>query len=242
MGEYREYVCDNCGWRYINKDDVFMINKNHEVTVAPLLISTSEIMQYMPVTGYYGEYYNCGKVVKEFYANEVWKNTAGFDDEIIKYIENYDDSLKLIESSDKIQKCITCGKHLDLNEKRIKYFVLTENNELEIIDESSLSVLDAVIMRDNIKYKFLGKYYDYFCRDCRKQINKLIIIRNPDNLNENEIKDILNNHISDLTIHLENTTKSCPECGDELGCLTESSKCPKCGKGKLKLECCILTD
>lgn len=245
MGEYREYVCDNCGWRYINKDDVFMINENHEVTVAPLLISTSEIMQYMPVTGYYGEYYcyNCGKVVKEFYANEVWKNTAGFDDdEIIKYIENYDDSLKLIESSDKIQKCITCGKHLDLNEKRIKYFVLTENNELEIIDESSLSVLDAVIMRDNIKYKFLGKYYDYFCRDCRKQINKLIIIRNPDNLNENEIKDILNNHISDLTIHLENTTKSCPECGDELGCLTESSKCPKCGKGKLKLECCILTD
>ena len=165
MGEYREYVCDNCGWRYINKDDVFMINKNHEVTVAPLLISTSEIMQYMPVTGYYCEYYcyNCGKVVKEFYANEVWKNTAGFDDdEIIKYIENYDDSLKLIESSDKIQKCITCGKHLDLNEKRIKYFVLTENNELEIIDESSLSVLDAVIMRDNIKYKFLGKYMIIF--------------------------------------------------------------------------------
>ena len=133
MGEYREYVCDNCGWTYISNNDVFMINENHDVIIVPLLISTSKIMQYRPVTGYYGEYYcyNCGKVVKEFYVNEVWKNIPGFDDnEIIGYIENYDDSLKIIEFSDKIQKCLTCGKHLDLNEKRIKYFVLKENNEL----------------------------------------------------------------------------------------------------------------
>ena len=82
----------------------------------------------------------------------------------------------------------------------------------------------------------------YFCRGCRKLINKFIIIRNPENLNGNEIKDILNNHISDLTIYLENYVKSCPECGGELEYLTESSKCPKCGKGKLNLECSILTD
>lgn len=187
--------------------------------------------------------YNCGKIVKNFYINKLWKNIPGFDyDEIIRYIENYDDSLKIIEFNDKIQKCFTCDKHLDLNEKRIKYFVLKENNELEIIDESSLSVLDALIIKDNIKYKILGKYYGYFCSNCRKQINKFIIIRNPENLNESKIKDILNNHISDFTIHLENMIKSCPECGDELGYLTKSSKCPKCDKGKLKLECSILTD
>jgi len=81
----------------------------------------------------------------------------------------------------------------------------------------------------------LGKYYGYFCRDCRKQINKFIIIRNPVNYSNNEIKDILNTHTFDLTIYLGEYHKLCPECGDKLFFLKDSSKCPKCGKGKLKL-------
>ena len=94
--------------------------------MVPLLISTSELMRYRPVTGFYGEYYcyNCGKIVKEFIVNEVWKNMYGFDDEnIIRDIENYDDSLKIIEFSAKFQRCLKCGKNLDLKQKRIKYLI-----------------------------------------------------------------------------------------------------------------------
>ena len=62
------------------------------------------------------------------------------------------------------------------------------------------------------------------------------------NLNENEIREILNDHTFDLTIYLEKTHDLCPECGDELMYLGDSSKCPKCGKGKLNLENSILMD
>ena len=79
-------------------------------------------------------------------------------------------------------------------------------------------------------------------KELRKQINKFIIIENPANLNENEIREILNDHTFDLTIYLEKTHDLCPECGDGLMYLGESSKCPKCGKGKLNLENSILMD
>lgn len=244
MGEYNKFVCDNSGWTYISEDDIFMIGKNHEVNVAPLLFSTSNIMQYQPVTGDYGEFYcyNCGKIVKEFTINKIWEMDGFEEDEIFKYIENYDDSLKIINFDDKLQKCLTCGKNLNLKEDRIKYFVLKEDGEFEILNKIYLMPVKWHLERENIKYKFLGKYHGYFCRDCRKQINKFIIIENPYNLTENKIKDILNNHTFEISVYLEKFLNSCPECGNELIYLNESSKCPKCGEGKLRLEDSILMD
>ena len=55
MGKYEEFICDSCGWQYIRENDIFMINKKHEVDVVPLLFSTSDMMQYQPVTGDYSE-------------------------------------------------------------------------------------------------------------------------------------------------------------------------------------------
>lgn len=230
--------------QYIRENDIFMINKKHEVDVVPLLFSTSDMMQYQPVTGDYSELYcySCGKIVKKFSIDKIWENMYSFEDEeIISYIENYDDSLKIINFDDKFQRCINCGKSLNLGSDRKNFFVLKENGDFEILNESFLSV-HQVLEKNNIKYKFLGKYHGYFCIDCRKQINKFIIIENPANLNENEIKKILNDHTSDLTIYLENIHNSCPECGDELVYLNESSRCPKCGKGKLESKYCLLMD
>lgn len=245
MGDYIEFVCDKCGWRYVNEDDIFMIGKSHDVSVAPLLFSTSDMMEHQPVTGRYGEYYcySCGKIVKKFVINKIWENMDGFEEaEIIKYIEGYDDSLKIIEFDDELQKCLKCGKYLNLRPDRKKFFVLKEDGDFEILDEYYLLPAYHFLEMKNIKYKFFGKYCGYFCINCRKQINKFIIIENPANLNENEIKEILNDHTFDLTIYLEKTDNLCPECGDEVVYLDESSKCPKCGEGKLKIENLLIMD
>ena len=60
------------------------------------------------MTGSYDEFYcyNCGEIVKNFIINEIMEDMYGFDEEeIFKYIKDYDDSLKIIELGDEFQKC-----------------------------------------------------------------------------------------------------------------------------------------
>lgn len=100
MGERLEYKCDNCGWEYIHENDLFMIDKNHEIFLTPILMSTYMVMQDKPVNGNYSEFYcyKCGKFVRKFIIKEIWDNIEGFEKEdIINDIEKYDDSIKIIE-------------------------------------------------------------------------------------------------------------------------------------------------
>ncbi len=242
MGAIREYVCDNCGWEYIKENDIFMINKKHEVSVSPILFSTSEIIQYQAVTGSYDEFYcyNCGEIVKNFIINEIMEDMYGFDEEeIFKYIKDYDDSLKIIELGDEFQKCPQCADLIYLKPNSRNFFGLTENYDFE-------NLAEFIVFHDieNIKaeYKLLGKLLTYSCIKCNKEINKFIILHNLANFNSNEIKEILNDFPVDLTMYLDETNRLCPVCENKLSSLADSSKCPKCGQGKLKLENFLLID
>ena len=108
---------------YIYENDLFMIDKNHETFLTPILMSTGMMMRDKPVNGTYAEFYcyKCGKFVRKFIIKEIWDDIEGFKKEdIIKDIENYDDSIKIIEFDesdsgiflvrDEKEICPECGK------------------------------------------------------------------------------------------------------------------------------------
>ncbi|SDA62429.1 hypothetical protein [Methanobrevibacter millerae] len=120
MGERIDYECNNCGWTYIRENDIFMIDEKHNIKVTPHLMLTSMQMGAHPANGFYYERYcyHCNKFVKIFIIKGIWDNIEGFKkDDIIKDIEKYDNSIKIIEFdesdntmfSEKIpQKCPAC--------------------------------------------------------------------------------------------------------------------------------------
>ena len=122
MGKRTEFECDNCGWEYIYENDLFAIGKNHEICLTPILFMTCGGMPDKPVNGDYAEYYcyNCNNFVKKFVITDIWDDIDGFEKEdIIKDIENYDDSIKIIkfnktnpERFSENEVCPECGKKI----------------------------------------------------------------------------------------------------------------------------------
>ena len=180
----------------------------------------------MDVGGIYKYYcYNCGEVIYNFHITS--KEESIRNEEIIFLLEKLDKNVKIIDFDAKFQNCIECGKSLDLKMK--KSFALDSEGNFCIEDPKLNDFSDKLL-------DLSGKYYGYYCKDCSKQINKFVIFENNADLDESLIKEILEDHTNELTVFLDDTYALCPHCGGELNVLGESSKCPSCKKGELKLD------
>ena len=146
-------------------------------------------------------------------------------DDLIQFIEDFDDNVKIIDFDNKFQNCIECGEELSL--RSVKSFALDNEGEFSIIDSN--------IELSEKELDFYGKYFGYYCKKCSKQINKFIIFENNADLEESLIKEILEDHTNDLTVFINDTYSICPLCSEKLQVLGESSECPKCRKGVLEL-------
>ena len=213
------YGCGNCGYELISIDKIFWIDDQLAIHVKPLVMSTSAESSEAPVKGYFAKYYcyNCREFINKFV---IFKNSSEISDEnIIKLIEQYDDSAKIIQFDDVFQKCLECGS--DLASKADYSFVLDENDKFHIGE----SVIDSYDGDDN---KFTGEYHGFFCSHCKKQINKFVITQNNADLTDSQIKAILEEHTKELTIFLRRDYDICPNCGEEVYYLHENSACPNC--------------
>jgi len=225
MGQFIKYKCDVCGHEHVHDLEVFWIDKNLEINVSMLLFLTSEQMSKSLVSGYYQEYYcyDCDSIVKEFLITE---NPSNMDtEEIFNLIEDYDHTFKIIKFDDKFQKCLTCSRSIDV--KSEKAFAVDKQGDF-VIEEPYIHDF-----KDNDKYDFWGYYYGYYCDDCRKQINKFVVMQNLSNVDEDTIRHILKQHTNDLTVLLFDYRGKCQHCGGELYSLKDSSLCPKCKEGHL---------
>lgn len=97
--------------------------------------------------------------------------------------------------------------------------ILNECGELETLND--------VIADD---YKFLVRIYTYGA-----EFSKAVLIDNPMNLDAAK-------YFSDVDMFLDKSRFECPSCNGEVLFLEESSKCPACEVGKLKLENVVLFD
>ena len=132
-------------------------------------------------------------------------------------------------------------KKLDLGRNFVDYF-LTVGLEPKIalnpwVYENSIQKLNATY-KEYLSPKIINKFPSFD--------KKLIgfdesIIRHIFPLGF-QIKEILNDFPVDLTMYLDETNRLCPVCENKLSSLSDSSKCPKCGQGKLKLENFLLID
>ena len=55
MGKRTEFKCDNWWWEYIYENDLFAIDKNHGISLTPILFMTCGGMPDKPVNGDYDE-------------------------------------------------------------------------------------------------------------------------------------------------------------------------------------------
>ena len=222
------FKCDNCKFEFQDFSGIFWIDEEGYLHVDVLdEVSSYESSKSIVSGGIYQYYcYNCDNPIIKFGIRK--KNTPVSNEAIIQLLENYNDAFKIIEFDSKFQNCIECGEELPL--KLEKVFIVDNDDEF-IIDDFIFNY--EALDEDN--YKFWGKYYGYFCEDCSKQINKFVIVENKDNLSDDEIKEVLNNHTNDLTVFINNPGDKCPNCGGEVQILKESSPCPKCGEGSLEI-------
>lgn len=225
MGQFIKYKCDVCGHEHVHDLEVFWIDENYEINVAMLLFSTSVEMSKALVSGSYNEYYcyDCDSIVKEFVIDE---NPSRMDKgEIIDLIEDYDHTFKIIKFDAKFQTCISCSK--DLQYKSQKAFAFDKNGNF-IIEEFFLHNFE-----DNSNFDFWGYYYGYYCDDCKKQINKFVVMQNLSNTDDGSIRYTLTQHTNDLTVLLFDYLDNCQHCGGKLHSLKDFSICPRCKQGHL---------
>ena len=227
MGVHNEYSCSECGFKLEDSSNIFWIDFDRNVHVDILTVkASSEASKAMVSGGIYKYYcYNCGEVIYNFHITS--KEEAIRNEEIIFLLEKLDKNVKIIDFDAKFQNCIECGKNLDLKMK--KSFALDSEGNFCIDDPKLNDFSDKML-------DLSGKYYGYYCKDCSKQINKFVIFENNADLDESLIKEILEDHTNELTVFLDDTYALCPHCGGELSVLGESSKCPSCKKGELKLD------
>lgn len=230
MGTYIRYNCDSCGFEYEHDLEIFWIDDDLKLHVAPLLFSTSDAMSDSLVSGYFHEYYcyECNNLIEEFLID---KNHSDMDFEsIIKLIESYEGNLKMIKFGDEFQSCLDCSQ--PLQSKSAKLFSVNNQNEFNISDEDPRVY---VLFENNENDKFWGVYHGYLCDGCGKQINKFIIKENSADLDENTIKTILEEHTNDLTVLIFDHESHCPNCNSEIKLLGSDSVCPKCREGHLRI-------
>jgi len=119
MGERTEFECDNCGWEYVCENDIFMIDKNHEINLSPILMMTFKEIEDNPVNGEYWEYYcyHCNSFVEKFIITE--NNNDFKKEKITKDIESFNDSIKIIKfektENDFLdtEVCPECGNNIE---------------------------------------------------------------------------------------------------------------------------------
>ncbi|MDO5824046.1 hypothetical protein [Methanobrevibacter sp.] len=226
MGQFIRYECDVCGYEHIHDLEVFWIDKNLEISVSMLVLMTSREMSKALVSGYYYEYYcyDCQSTVREFSISE--NSSKLSNEEIINIIEDYGCGLKIIKFDNKFQNCIYCSKNLKL--KSQKEFAFDKQGNFIIEDSYAHDFVN------NNEYSFWGRYYGYYCEDCKKQINKFVVMQNQDDIDEDSIRYILKQHTHDLTVLLFDYNYNCPGCRGNLHSFDEEYfLCPKCREGYL---------
>ena len=223
MGQFIKYKCDVCGHEHVQDLEVFWIDENCEINVSMLLFLTSTEMSKALVSGYYHEYYcyDCDSIVKEFIISENPSKMSSED--IINLIEDYDHTFKIIKFDDKFQNCLNCSRSLDVRSE--KAFAVGKDDDF-VIEDSYIHDF-----KDNDNYDFWGYYYGYYCDNCKKQINKFVVMQNLSNVDEDSIRYILKQHTNELTVLLFDYRGNCQHCGGELHSLKDSSLCPKCKEG-----------
>ena len=233
MGIHTEYSCSDCDFKYEESSDIFWIDNDGFVHVGMLAVNSSEEASNALASGGIYKYhcYNCNNTVYNFHVTE--KSIEISKEYIIQLIESLDDNLKIIDFDNKFQNCITCSQ--DLESKLEKAFALDREGEFHVGDVNRNSFSDG----DN---DFSGRYYGYYCKNCSKQINKFVILENNANLEDSLIKEILKDHTPDLTVFINDSYEYCPNCGDGLHMLGESSLCPKCRIGVLEIDNQTFTD
>jgi len=224
MGIHTEYSCSECGFKFEDSSDIFWIDDKGFVHVGMQVASSSgEVSKALASGGIFKFYcYNCRKFIHNFHVTE--KSDELSRENIIQLIENYNDSSKIIDFDNKFQNCIYCGDELPLRLK--KAFALDCDGKFHIGDVELNDFEDMPL-------DFSGRYYGYFCKKCSKQINKFVVLENPANLEDGLIREILRDHTNDLTVFIDGSYEFCPECGDILQVLGDSSLCPKCRIGVL---------
>lgn len=222
------YSCDECGFEFQDTSGVFWVDDEGFLHVDALNEFTSHESARSVLSGGVYQYYcyGCGNVVLKFDIRK--KDEAVSREAIIQLLENYNDAIKIIEFDNKFQNCIECGKELSV--KLEKVFAVDRDGKFLIDD----SVFNYDVLDDD-NYKFWGKYYGYFCDDCSKQINKFVIVENNDGISDDGLKNIIKSHTNDLTVFINNPGDICSNCGNKVQILKESSPCPNCGKGSLKI-------
>lgn len=233
MGIHTEYSCSECGFKLVDSSDIFWIDGEKRIHVDMQTVDSSKKSSDSLASGGIYKYYcyNCNSYIFNFHVSR--KSSFIEKEEIIRLIEALDDRIKIIDFDNKFQNCIHCRREVPL--KQEKSFAIDSKGEFFIED----SLHDDF---DSGQFDFTGKYYGYYCSDCKKQINKFVIIENNADLSDELIKEILQDHTNDLTVYINDCYSTCPVCGDELQVMSESSICPKCRKGLLEIENQTLID
>ena len=233
MARKVEYLCHTCGFSYSSVDQIFWIDETGQLIIKPLVMSSSAESSNAPVKGFFTNYYcyECKKFINKFI---IYKKSDDFDNaKIINLIEQYNDNSKIIQFDDVFQRCLTCGS--DLPSKADYSFALDVEDEFHIGEDD----YDFSKGKD---FKFAGIYHGYYCSNCKKQINKFVITENNANLNDSELKEILEDHTNDLTIFIRSDYDICPDCGEEIYYLDQNSTCPNCRRDRLHIADHIVVD
>ncbi len=233
MARKVEYLCHTCGFTYTSVDQIFWIDENGQVIVKPLVMSASSESSNAPVKGFFANYYcyECKKFINKFI---IYKKSSDLDDEkIIHILEQYNENSKIIQFDDVFQRCLKCGA--ELPSKADYSFALDVDDEFHIGEDD----YDFSKGKD---FKFAGIYHGYYCSNCKKQINKFVITENNANLNDSQLKEILEDHTNDLTIFIRSDYDICPDCGEEIYYLDQNSTCPNCRRDRLYISDHIVVD
>jgi hypothetical protein len=227
MGIHTEYSCNECDFKLVDSSDIFWIDGEKKIHADMQTVdSTKKASDALASGGIYKYYcYSCDNYIYNFHINR--KSRSISKEEIIQLVESLDDNIKIIDFDNRFQTCINCRQDLPL--KMEKSFAIDNSGEF-YIEDSLYNEFHAK------QFDFSGKYYGYYCSDCKKQINKFVILENNAGLKDSLIKEILEDHTNDLTVYINDTFLVCPNCEDELQMLTESSTCPKCRVGLLTIE------